>query len=86
MKNKKSASYYKKERFCRDASSQVQKTYDEKGTWVSALTNCANEARWINISTCDIDYNFCTVLVKVLVKVLLIGKKNVRWQVFAEIN
>ena len=39
--------------------------------WADALTNCANVARWINDSTSNICYNFCTVLQKMFLITIL---------------
>ena len=69
MKNKKVLLTIKK--ICGDTNSHFRKTNAGTVSWINVPTNCANEARWINDSTYDIDYNFCTALEKVL----LIEKK-----------
>ena len=58
-----------KKKICGDT--HIQKTSDGTVAWISALTNCANEARWINDSICNIDNNISTALKQVL----LIEKK-----------
>ena len=53
--------------------SYVRKNSDGTVAWVSSITNCANEARWITDSTCKIDNNFS----KVLKQVFQVEKKNI---------
>ena len=71
MNNKEVLLTIKKKKICKDTNSHDKKTNDETVSWVNAQTNCANEARWIKDSNCDIDDNFSTALKQVL----LIEKK-----------
>ena len=66
-------------------------TYISFAPCTDALTNCANGARWNNVSTNNIYYNFCTALEKMLlIKILIfrwhkISSEGFR-QVFTKID